>query len=323
MQTRPQLVIRSELDPQHVAHLRLAFPQADFPVCTTPEALQQALGDADALIGGWWLTPEILAAAPRLRWVQATSTGIEKFPFAELRERSIVLTNASGMLAPPIAEHILALMLVFARGLRPVLRWQDERYWRREEDRLPPVFELEGQTLGVVGLGSIGDALARKAHGLGMRVLAIRRDVGEQPAYIARLLPRSCLAELLAEADHVALCLPLTRETIGLIGARELRQMRRTAYIYNIGRGETIDQEALLEGLRNGWIAGAGLDVTTPEPLPPGSPLWDAPNMVITMHTAGRTTKYWQRGIGFLTENVRRFLNGEPLENVIDLERGY
>ena len=323
MSTTPTLVLRVDLDDLYLARLRREFPEADIRVCTTPEALHAALGDADALIGGAAITTEDVAAAPKLRWVQATIAGVEGFPIPALRDREIVLTNFSGIAAPSIAEHVLALMLAFARGLPTLFQRQGRRAWDDNHADAPPTFELAGQTLGVVGLGDIGDELGRRAHALGMRVLAADRDATEAPAYIDALLPSERLPDLLADADHVALCLPLTPATEHLIGREQLAAMKDSAYLYNVGRGELVDQDALVAALRDGAIAGAGLDVASPEPLPAGSPLWALPNVLITGHTAGRTPLYWERGIALLVDNVRRFLAGEELRNVVDTRAGY
>jgi len=321
----PTLVLRVDLDDRYLDRLRREVPEADVRVCTTPEALGAALGAADAVIGGPPLTAEEVAVAPRLRWVQATIAGIEGFLIPALRERPIVLTTFSGIAAPSIAEHVLALMLAFARGLPPLLRRQDRRVWDDNHADAPPTFELAGQTLGIVGLGDIGEELARRAHALGMHVLATDRDAGngDTPAYIEALLPSERLPDLLADADHVALSLPLTSATERLIGLDELARMGPSAYLYNVGRGELVDQEALVAALRDGTIAGAGLDVATPEPLPADSPLWALPNVLITGHTAGRTPLYWERGIELLIDNVRRFLAGEELRNTVDTRAGY
>lgn len=187
----------------------------------------------------------------------------------------------------------------------------------------PPVFELGGQTLGVVGLGAIGDALAQRAYGVGMRVIATRRRPGDLPPHVARVLAPDALPTLLAEADHVALCLPLTATTRGIVGAAELARMKRTAYVYNTGRGVLMDQDALIAALRGGAIAGAGLDVTTPEPLPADSALWDLPNVLITAHTSGATPRHWDRGLELILDNVRRLLADETLRNVYDPVAGY
>ncbi len=332
---RPTIVLRFALDEPYLTTLRGTFPAVDFPICTTAAELAAVIGAADALIGGGALDTILLAAAPRLRWVQLPVAGVDGVDTAPLVAHGIAVTTFSGVTAPNIAEHVLMLMFAFARNLRLLLRQQERHIWRdgdaASDPRLrgasrtlfPPVFELEGQTLGVVGLGAIGDALARKAHGVGMRVIATRRHPGPLPAHLDRLIPTAELPTLLAEADHVALCLPLTAETRGLIGARELAQMRPSAYLYNTGRGALVDQEALIAALQAGTIAGAGLDVTTPEPLPADSPLWDLPNVLMTAHTSGATPQHWERGLALIIENVRRFLNDAPLRNQFDPATGY
>jgi D-2-hydroxyacid dehydrogenase (NADP+) len=176
----------------------------------------------------------------------------------------------------------------------------------------------------VVGMGDIGDEVAKRAHALGMRVVATQRHEEEPPAYVERLLTgEDGLDELLSIADHVVLCLPLTAQTRHTISATELARMRPSAYLYNIGRGDLIDQDALVDALSAGRIAGAGLDVATPEPLPPDSRLWDLANVLITDHTAGETPCYWDRGIELVVDNLHRFLTGEPLRNVVDTRAGY
>ncbi len=321
-QGKAKLIVQVPLEARYLERLQQEFPDVDFPLCTTPESLREEIADADALIGGTSLTADLLEAAPKLRWVAATSAGVEKLPIADLAARDILLTNFSGIAAPNIAEHVLAMMLVFARALKPLFHQQDQHRWPEESDVLP-TFELGGQTVGIIGMGEIGHALAHKAHGIGMRVLAIQRHPAQKPAYVARLLAGDQLPELLAEADHVVLCLPLTNATKYTIDRDELSQMKRTAYLYNIGRGALINQEALVAVLRGGTLAGAGLDVTTPEPLPPDSPLWEMPNVLVTGHTAARTPHYWERGIDLLVANVRRFLAGDMLDDVVDIKAGY
>ena len=332
---RPTIILRFALDEPYLTTLRTTFPAVDFPICTTPEELAAAIGGADAIIGGGALDAALLATAPRLRWVQLPVAGVDGLDTAPLVAHGLTVTTFSGVTAPNIAEHVMMLMFAFARNIRLLIRQQDRHIWRdgatagdprqRAASRtlFPPVFELEGQTLGVVGLGAIGDALARKAHGVGMRVIATRRHPGVPPPHIAHLFAPDALPALLAEADHVALCLPLTAETRGLIGAAELGQMRRSAYLYNTGRGALVDQDALVDALRAGTIAGAGLDVTTPEPLPAASPLWDLPNVLMTAHTSGATPRHWERGLALISENVRRFLADEPLHNRFDPATGY
>lgn len=320
MSERPKVVLRVDLEERYLRRLRDDFPEVEFQTATKPEELDSALAAADAIVGGQPLSAEQLAAAGRLRWVQVTSAGVEEWVTPELSRHQLVLANFSGINAPNIADHVLALILAFARGLKPLLERQQRREWGDDD---PPTFEPPGQTLGIVGLGDIGESLAQKAAGLGMRVLAFARHHHDPPPGVERVLTGDALPDLLAESDHVVLCLPLTDATEQIIGREELERMRRSAYLYNIGRGALIDQDALIAALREGRIAGAGLDVTEPEPLPPDSPLWDLPNVIVTGHTAGTTPLLWDRGIELLIDNLRRFLADEELRNVVDTKAGY
>lgn len=319
---KPTIVLRTALDEQYLARLREECPEATYVVAADDASWQEARGRAEAVIGGGAPSAEDLEAAPKLRWIQATSAGVEAFMTPELAGRDIVLTNFSGIHATNIADHVLALIFAFARDLKTLLARQERHEWP-EGDAGLTTFEPSGQTLGIVGLGDIGEALAQKAHGLGMRVLALQRHPYNPPPGIERVLTGDALPELLAESDHVVLCLPLTDATTHIIGREELAQMRRGARLYNIGRGGLIDQDALIDALREGTLAGAGLDVTDPEPLPADSPLWDLPNVLVTGHTAAATPRLWERGIELLIDNVRRFLADEELRNVVNTKAGY
>jgi phosphoglycerate dehydrogenase-like enzyme len=233
----------------------------------------------------------------------------------------VLITNSSGAHGDPISELILAHMLAFATGLDRLIRAQrDHRHISKEI--VQTKFELAGQTLCVVGLGDIGGTLARKADALGMVVTGVRRS--SHPVQgVSHLYPTSQLHTALAQADHVALCLPLTNHTRHFIGAAELRAMRPTAYIYNVGRGASIDEAALVHALQTGMIAGAGLDVTDPEPVPADSPLWDMPNVILSQHTSGSSPHNANRVTELFAANLTRFLAGEPLQQRIDPARGY
>jgi phosphoglycerate dehydrogenase-like enzyme len=317
------IILRSDPGQRHRERLAQEFPEVRFVLATTSEAFAEVGAEASAIIGGSGITSEELATTPRLRWIQAISAGVEQYPVHELSARSITLTNFSGIAASNIAEHILALILAFARGLKPLLDLQHSHQWGSSNPDLI-TFELTDQVVGVLGMGDIGDELAQRAHALGMRVIGTQRHPPAQPPpFVERLLPSDGMDEVLRTADHVVLCLPLTDQTRHTISSAELARMRRTAYLYNIGRGELIDQAALIEALQTGQIAGAGLDVTSPEPLPPDSPLWDMSNTIITGHTAGETPRYWQRGIELVIENTGNFLAGKTLTNVVDTRQGY
>jgi D-2-hydroxyacid dehydrogenase (NADP+) len=319
MPTLTKLVTTVDLEQRHLERLRAEFPDIEFVVCRDRERLSEYLPGAQAFIGGG-LNPTYLGQFPDLMWTQSPGAGVDSYLFPELAASDIIVTNNSGVHAPNIAEHLLGMMLAFARGFPEMVLNQQRRHWQRPSSE---VFELGYQTLAVVGLGDIGHALAIRAKGLGMRVVGSRRRVLSPMDGVDRIYPPDELHAMIAEADHVAITLPLTARTRHLFGAIEFEIMEPTAYIYNIGRGEIIDQDALIAALNNGEIAGAGLDVTTPEPLPEDSPLWTTPGVFITPHYSGSTPHYWDRGIELLVENIRRFRTDQPMLNVVDKGEGY
>jgi phosphoglycerate dehydrogenase-like enzyme len=315
------LVIAGAQSPNHLARLGERFPAVR--VVQVEGAPRPAdVAEADAIIT-WTLPADVLAAAPRLGWLQSVGAGVEGFPLAELAARGIIVTNASGVHATNMAEHALALMLAFARGLPPLGRAQSARQWRDDETR-GEIFELAGQTVLLVGLGRIATAIAARAAAFGMRVIGVRRRPElAPPPDVAAVLPIERLHEGLAEADHVVVIVPHTPLTVGLIDAAALAAMKPGAYLYNLGRGPVVDSAALIAALSSGHLGGAGIDVTAPEPLPADSPLWSLPNVLITAHTAGATPRYWERAFPIFEENIARYLAGEPLRNRVDLAAGY
>lgn len=317
--SNPRMVIGVDIPDDHLQRLRDAFPEVEFEVCSDSERLPDVVPGAVALLG-WRAAPEVIQAATDLRWLHSFGVGVDRILTPELVDSEIVVTNNSGIRSSNMAEHILAMMLGFARGLPEILRYQVRHEWHHADRG---VFEIGGQTLGVVGLGSIGQALARRANALDMRVLGLRRRGGEPPEGVERVYLREELHDMLRECDHVAICLPLTPDTRHMFGAAEFAAMKETAYLYNVGRGAIVDQDALVDALRNEQIGGAGLDVTDPEPLPEESPLWDMVNVQITCHTSGATPHNWHRGTELLIDNIGRFLRDEPLLNVVDKRAGY
>lgn len=273
--------------------------------------------EAEVILAGHW-SEELWKGAPRLRWVQSWGAGIERFLTPDFIASPILLTNAQGLYATPIAEHVLAFLLHFSRGFNHLLRHQRAHRWQHAEVR-----ELKDSTLGIVGLGGIGSEVARLAKGFGMRVIAIRRRPDRPCPWVEEVRGPRELPWLLGESDFLALCAALTPQTRHLLGAQELRAMKPSAYLVNIGRGGLIDEEALVVALREGWIAGAGLDVFSVEPLPADSPLWDLPNALITPHTSGNSPRSHNRVMELFCENLRRYLAGEALLNLVDKEAGY
>lgn len=282
-------------------------------------AIAAVLDDIEIAAG--WLPFDLLSRMPNLRWVQQWGAGADwLLRHPEAAEADFVLTNASGVHAIPISEHILALLFAFARRLHKAMRAQLRHEWETSWEGL---FELAGQTLLLIGVGAIGERTAQMASGLGMRVLGVRRHPAIGVPSVQAMFGPDRLLELLPQADFVVLTVPLTSETRGMIGEPELRAMKPTAYLINTGRGGAVQEPALIRALREGWIAGAGLDVFEAEPLPKDSPLWGMENVIITSHYAGATPRYHERAMAIFLDNLRRYRAGEPLRNVVDKRLGY
>lgn len=269
-----------------------------------------------------WASVPLLAnlwpQARAVRWVHAGWAGVDRLLFPELVASDAVLTRSAGIYGNSLAEYALAAMLYFAKRIPELMAYQRARVWRK----ITPT-DLRGKTLGVVGLGDVGTAVAEKGKALGMRVIGLRRTGGEPPACVDAVLPLAGLDQLLAAADYVVLCTPLTAETRGLIGERELALMRPGAVLVNIARGGVVREEALLAALREGRLGGAAVDVFEEEPLPPDSPFYDVPNILISAHTVDTVPGWEERVVALFVENFRRYVDGAPLLNVVDKRRGY
>lgn len=295
-------------------------PDMQLVITDNADEIEAVLPEVEIATGH--VPPDLLARMPKLRWYQQWGAGADwLLRHPEIAARDFILTNASGIHAIQISEHILALMLAFARRLPQAMRAQ----WRGDWERQPRerLFELAGKTLLLIGLGAIGSRTAQVAAALGMRVLGVRRNPAGPIPGVEQIVGPDRLLGILPLADFVVLTIPLTPETRHLIGEQELRAMKPSAYIFNIGRGGTIDEAVLIRALREGWIAGAGLDVFEKEPLPADSPLWQMENVIITAHYAGATPHYNERALGVFLDNLRRYRAGEPLRNVVDKSLGY
>lgn len=276
---------------------------------------------ADVIFLRWGLNPEttrrLLTRIPNLRWVHTISAGVDHLLFPELRDSEVILTNASGVFNVPIAETVMAYILAVVKRLPEFWARQREHRWEKL-----PLRELHGLTVGIIGLGDIGTEVARLCRAFGMRVLGLRRRLA--PSDVAdEVLPPDRLHDLLARSDFVVIAVPLTAQTRGMIGRAELAAMKPDAWLINISRGAIVDEEALIEALRAGHIGGACLDVFAEEPLPAESPLWDMPNVIITPHNSWSSPHIEEREIDLFLENLRRYVAGEPLLNVVDKQAGY
>jgi phosphoglycerate dehydrogenase-like enzyme len=288
------------------------------------------IADADAFFGK--LTPPLLAAARRLTWVQAPTVSLEHYVFPELVAHPCTLTNMRGLFSDVIADHVFGYVLCFARNFHRYIRNQVAARWepaggeaaRSTFTAGPGVVSpmdqahrhLADQTLGIVGLGQIGSEVARRGLAFGMRVLAVDPVETRAPEGVAGLWPLDRLPDLLGQSDFVVIAAPHTPETVKLFRRERFRQMKRTGYLINIGRGAIVDLADLVASLRAGELAGAGLDVFETEPLPADHPLWGMENVIITPHVAGASPRIAERHLGVLLDNVGRFVRGEPLQNV-------
>jgi D-2-hydroxyacid dehydrogenase (NADP+) len=317
------LYLAPSLPEEDLAALRRSSPKLEIRVgLSTAEAL--AIADEVDGIDGRYCTSEFLQAASSLRWVQSPSAGVERYlRVPELLENPrITLTNMQGVHGPTIADHVFGMLLTLTRDLSYYTHPNQRGTWKRGGSGRETI-ALEGRTLFVVGLGGIGREVAKRGHGFGMRVIATRRSEVPPPPYVDEQGTSDRLGEFLGQADVVVLCVPLTAETTRLIGAEELAAMKPGSYLVNIARGRVVDTDALVAALERGHLAGAGLDVTDPEPLPADHVLWTMPNVVITPHVASRsalTRRIWRETY---VENLRRFAAGEPLVNVVDKAAGY
>jgi phosphoglycerate dehydrogenase-like enzyme len=283
------------------------------------EQFDALLADAEVIFA-FRLPRDVLARAPKLKWIQVMSAGVDRFLAGELRQSSVMLTNVSGIHATPIAEFVISFMLMFVKQAPLYFDLKQKKRWQRVT---PAV--LRSKTVGIVGLGSIGREVARLSKAFGMRVIATRRSAksGMRARNVDLMLPREQLPQLLSDSDFVAITLPLTPETEKLIGEAELRAMKPTAYLINIGRGRIIDEEALIRALSEGWIAGAGLDVFATEPLPTESKLWELPNVILSHHVSGGMEDYNVEATELFCENLKRYLEGKRLLTLVGKKRGY
>lgn len=308
-------------DEEQVERLRQIVPDVKLVAADEPEAAG-ALRDADAVLGN--CSPEVIAAGTNLKWIQLPSAGAERcVGVPGLRERDILVTNAQRLYGPEMAEHVIAMLLSFTRGLYRYLPAQEEGVWNRTRVPRSQLWELDGRTMLVVGLGGIGTEVAWRAYALGMRVTATRRSSREGPEFVDYVGLADELIDLARGADVVVNTAPLTPETTGLFDAAFFAAMKPTAYFINVARGKSVVTEDLMAALRSGAIAGAGLDVTDPEPLPSDHPLWRFPNVIITPHMSGQSDRGRDRLWTLIGENLRRYVAGERMLSVVDVGRGY
>ena len=306
---------------EFVDEVQAAFPQVTVKAAGTAEDQVREIRDADAYYG--FASRDVFRAADKLSWLHWPGTGIDKATkIPELLESDVVLTNARGPHAPPMADHAIGMMVNLAHRWREL--FEDQRAHRWETPQYVGRYvELAGRTMGILALGDIGTEVARRAHGFGMKVYAVDKYPKPPPPEVTEVWGLDRLDEMLGISDWFVVTAPLTAETRGLMDRRRVGLLKDGAYVIVISRGEIVDEEALLDSLRSGKLAGAGLDATAEEPLPADSPFWDMDNVVITPHASAYTPEMEMGRTEVFKENLRRFLANEPFLYVCDKRAGF
>jgi phosphoglycerate dehydrogenase-like enzyme len=310
--------------PEFAAAVQQKWPEMRVVDLPHYDLITPELPDTDVFVG-LLLRADQLRQAPRLKWVHTTSAGVGQLMYPEFRNSGILLTNASGVHAPSMAEHIAGMVVAMARDFSGAMRYQARKKWAQQEiwDGSARPRELSGSVALIVGFGAVGRATAERLRGFGLRIWAVTRSGRADGSLAERIFAAADLKAALPSADYIILAAPETPETHHLIGAEQLARMKRSAILVNVARGSLVDQAALIAALENRAIGGAALDVATPEPLPPESALWSVENVFITPHTSGIGERIWQRQAELLIDNLERWFRGEPLQNRVDLARGY
>lgn len=320
---KPDKVLVWVFSAEQLQALQAVAPGVELVAARNLEEAHGRSADVQAVIG--FCDESVLEPAGQLHWVQTYWAGVEGcVGQPSLKRPGLVLTNGQRLSSPAIADYAIATMLALMRDFGPYHRQQLEGSWKPQPRPQAARFdEIEGGTLLVVGLGGIGSQVARRAHGLGMRVIATRGSRREGPEYVDYVGLADEALELAKQADVVVNATPLTEQTRGMFNRDFFAAMKPTAYFISVGRGGSTVTDDLVAALKKGDIAGAGLDVTDPEPLPPEHPLWQMPQVLITPHISARTSASMGRVMALVAENLRRYVAGEPLLSVVDIERGY
>ena len=304
--------------------LRSRWPEIKVVHLPDYDRLPEELPDTDIFVG-YSLRAKQLNYARKLKWIHSTAAGVAQLMYPELREAGILVTNPSGVFSVPMAEHTMGLILGLARNFPDSVRQQDKTIWSQQElwDKPQRLTEVNGQVLLIVGYGSIGRELAKRARAFEMRVWGVTRTGEGDASHVEKILPAAKLHEALPEADYVVISAPETAETRYLISAPQFAKMKRGARLINVGRGSLLDEKALICALETGALSGTAIDVAETEPLRADSPLWKAPNLFITPHTSALSDRLWIRQAALLVELMERWFDGREMFNQVNLERGY
>lgn len=305
-----KVLITSKLTEQQLKKIESLSGILNIVICKSESEVSRSIADAEVVAG--WVDGKTLRKAKRLKWLHTFSTGVDSLICQRLLRRDTLVTCSKGAHAIPVAEHAVMFMLMLAKHMPFYTRCQQNKKWKWLHTS-----ELHGRTVGIVGFGYIGREIARLSRGFGMKVIATRRT-GSVDLGADALIPIKNLKKLLSSSDFVVAAVPLTKETKGMFREGEFKAMKRGGYFINIARGGLVVEKALVNALKKGWISGAALDVTEVEPPPPDSELYDLDNLILTPHVSGGSREAFERSLEIFRENLRRYLSGEPLLNIVD-----
>ena len=313
-----KIVTMAQIPESYQGKIHALSPSIRLRLCKTRDEFHREIPDAHVIFGGF--SKDDLARAKQLKWIQWGAAGVEGIMWPELVNSPVVLTNMQRMFAPPISETVFALLLALTRGIDRYTVQTHEHKWQP----VGGLVEISGKTMGVVGLGGNGtDTAYRAYYGFGMKVLAVDPKPLPKPHFVAELHSLDWFHQMVPQVDVLVSAAPLTPLSMNMFNEAIFHSMKPSAYFINIARGKVVDTPALVKALNEHWIAGAGLDVAYKEPLPPDDPLWNAGNVIITCHSSGHSPQTEGRRLDLFTENIRRYVNGLPLLNVVDKQRGY
>jgi phosphoglycerate dehydrogenase-like enzyme len=310
--------LRVKLPERELASLLSNAPKCELRQADDDTIDPRWLREVDGVFTEEPLSDALVQQMPKLKWLHVTRGGVYSYLTPEIKARPIQVTGSKGIHGTVFSEFALACILALAKKLSECIEAQKQRQWQK----LAPI-EIEGKTLGILGLGIAGTALARKAKALGLRVIAIKRTATPKPDYVDELGTSEFLSQLLSESDFVVLLLASIPSTLKIIGEKELRLMKKSAYLINLTGGQAIEEKLLARALREKWIAGAALDAFARQPLPEDSELWALRNVIITPRIGGLTEQKWEPLLAIFVDNLKRFLAGEPLQNLVDKKLGY
>lgn len=314
--TKIKVLIGSRQAPEIEAMLSDVPPDVEVSFLPPDARLRTHIADVEILFGH--IGEDAIVEANALRWAHQPHAGVEGFMYPAFKASGVVLTNCRGLYGTQIAEHAFALLLSLTRRIPAQLEFMKTKHWERV-----PCVELAGMTMGILGLGGIGQAIARRARAFEFKVIAADIEPMEKPDTVSELYSLDGWMPFLAQSNILMVCCPSTPETHKLLSHAEFNQMPERSYLVNVSRGKVIDEAALVAALQRGQLAGAGLDVTYTEPCPPDSPLWEQENVILTSHSAGASQHIRRRAMQLFIDNLHRYVAGEPLVNVVDKQKGY